>query len=43
VDLDSFETNGWEWDWWYDAGLNGEEYYLSGSGYYGTGSIQIKE
>lgn len=32
---DKFETNGWQWDFWQYYELNGQQYMLSGSGYYG--------
>lgn len=36
---DSFETNGWDWDWFQDFEYNGQRYTLCGSGYYGGHSF----
>ena len=30
-----FDTNGWQWDFWINIKLNGIDYRLDGSGYYG--------
>lgn len=32
---EDLDTNGWQWDWWLSCNIDGEEYLLSGSGYYG--------
>jgi hypothetical protein len=33
-DDDSFNTNGWEWDYWFTLKINGKNYDVSGDGYY---------
>jgi hypothetical protein len=33
--LDNFETNGWDYDWWQSFEYVGKRYTLHGSGYYG--------
>jgi len=43
IDLDSFETNGWQYDWWCNFGYQGFSYTLSGCGHYGKLSIYREE
>lgn len=38
-DDDSFDTNGWQWDYWHNFSINGHLYTASGSGYYGEFTI----
>lgn len=40
---DTLESNGWQWDWWMTATLNGRELRISGSGCYGGASISWEE
>lgn len=40
---DSFDTNGWQWDWWDKVSLNGVTYSISGSGYYGGTTLSKEE
>lgn len=39
VDIDSMDTNGWQYDWWINAEYKGQKLQLSGSGYYGNGLV----
>jgi len=39
IDLDSFETNGWQYDWWCNFGYQEVSYTVCGCGYYGKISI----
>lgn len=34
VDCDDFDTNGWQWDYWFTVSINGKEYCVSGDAYY---------
>lgn len=43
VDDDSFDTNGWQWDWWIKMEKNGSRYTLSGSGWYGGLKFYVSE
>lgn len=38
---DSFESNGWSWDWWTTLTFDGKNYFLSGSGYDGGLSFEL--
>ncbi len=40
TETDEMTTNGWEWDWWNPYTIDGQEYNLSGSGYYGGTTFQ---
>lgn len=42
-DGETFETNGWQWDWWDKVIVNEVTYNLSGSGYYGGVTITREE
>ena len=33
--LDDYDSNGWQHDYWMSWNINGNKYILSGSGYYG--------
>ena len=39
LDDGSFESNGWEWDWWSYGSYKGTKILMTGSGYYGSASI----
>ncbi len=41
VDDDHFDTNGWQWDWWSRAELNGKKIGLGGTGWDGSAKIYI--
>lgn len=43
IDHDTFETNGWDYDWWVDGTYNGKKIKLSGNGYHGNGEIYWDE
>ncbi len=40
---DKFDSNGWQWDFWAYYEVNGKEYCLSGSGYYGNLKFSLSE
>jgi hypothetical protein len=40
---DFLDTNGWQWDWWFNLEKDGEHYTMGGSGYYGGLSFFVKE
>lgn len=40
---DSFDTNGWQYDWWQQVVSFGKTMTLSGSGYYGGAEITKDE
>lgn len=40
---ESFDTNGWQYDWWQHFIFKGEEYTLSGSGYYGGHGFYVSD
>ena len=35
VNIETFGTNGWQWDWWVTVEKGGKKYTLGGSGYNG--------
>ena len=35
-DLDEFDSNGWQYDYWIEVEFGEKEYIISGSGYYGN-------
>lgn len=43
VDMDSWDQNGWQWDWWVRATYKKQKLRLSGSGYYGNSKIEKVE
>lgn len=43
LDMDTLDTNGWQWDWWCDATLNNEALTISGSGWFGGTRLSRKE
>jgi hypothetical protein len=34
IDNDNFDTNGWQWDWWWKIEINGIDLSFSGCGWY---------
>ena len=41
---DDFDTNGWQWDYWFNITLDGNKYSVSGDGYYSdSASFSIYE
>ena len=40
VDMESMDTNGWQWDYWFDGEYKGKTFVISGSGFYGNGRIR---
>lgn len=41
-DLQEFDSNGWQWDFWMYFLYNGQRYMLAGSGYFGDLTFNIK-
>jgi len=33
-DLEDFDTNGWQWDYWFNVVVKGREYNIEGDGYF---------
>ena len=42
-ELDDFETNGWQWDYWVKVKIGESNYMLSGDGYYGNSADFSKQ
>ena len=40
---EGFDTNGWQYDWWQHFTHGGNEYTLSGSGYYGGHAFHVSD
>lgn len=38
-----FQTNGWQYDWWQQFVYKGNNYTLSGSGYYGGHGFNLSD
>lgn len=43
IDEDSFDNNGWQYDWWLSFNFQEVDFTISGSGYYGGLSLYLKE
>lgn len=42
--MENFNTNGWQWDYWFNVKVKGREYIVCGDGYYSDGAtFLIKE
>lgn len=40
VDMDTIDTNGWQWDWWLQGEYKSKSLSLSGCGWYGDAKLE---